>query len=90
MNNTNDTRPNHPGSIPSILEKRILFLDGAMGTMIQAQGLSEDDFSLQRIAKGWDSLEGKGVGTNLLERVQAMLAGREHADREHGVRVQDR
>ncbi len=73
MNNTNDTRSNHAGSIPSILEERILFLDGAMGTMIQSQGLSEDDFSLERIAKGWGSLDGKGVGTDLLEQVRNKL-----------------
>ena len=30
--------------LENLLERRILILDGAMGTMIQAQGLDEDDF----------------------------------------------
>ena len=35
------------------LEERILLLDGAMGTMIQAYGLGEDDYRGQRFAD-WD------------------------------------
>ena len=46
----------------SLLEKRIVFLDGAMGTMIQQQNLEEDDFrgdlfkSHQRDLKGNNDL----------------------------------
>ena len=32
------------------LEERILILDGAMGTMIQAYGLGEDDFRGERFS----------------------------------------
>jgi 5-methyltetrahydrofolate--homocysteine methyltransferase len=34
------------------LERRILVLDGAMGTLLQARGLSEDDYRGERL-KGW-------------------------------------
>ena len=37
-------------SIRDIIKNRILVLDGAMGTMIQSYGLTEDDFRGQRFA----------------------------------------
>lgn len=44
--------------IKSILEKRILVMDGAMGTMIQARNLSDDDF-------GGAALEGCNENLNI-------------------------
>ena len=41
-------------ALHAIIQKRIVFLDGAMGTMIQALGLTEDDF---RCGKYSDSLQ---------------------------------
>ncbi|KAA2286359.1 methionine synthase [Arenimonas fontis] len=38
------------------LSERILVLDGAMGTMIQRQGLDEADYRGQRFAAGYDGL----------------------------------
>jgi 5-methyltetrahydrofolate--homocysteine methyltransferase len=38
----------------STLDERILLLDGAMGTMIQGYGLSEDDYRGERFAD-WES-----------------------------------
>ena len=34
------------------LERRILVIDGAMGTLLQAHGLSEDDYRGERL-RGW-------------------------------------
>ena len=34
------------------LERRILVLDGSMGTLLQAHGLSEEDYRGERLA-GW-------------------------------------
>jgi len=36
--------------LKTMLSNRILFLDGAMGTMIQRCGLTEDDFRKGRLA----------------------------------------
>ena len=36
--------------IQSLLKERILFLDGAMGTMIQRHGLEEADYRGERFA----------------------------------------
>jgi methionine synthase I (cobalamin-dependent) len=41
------------------LERRILVIDGAMGTLLQAHGLSEDDYRGERL-RGW----GKDVKGN--------------------------
>ena len=41
---------NHPWSIKAELKKRILIIDGAMGTMIQRYKLEEDDFRGTRFA----------------------------------------
>ena len=44
--------------IETLLRDRILLLDGAMGTMIQAYGLSEDDFRGDRLADHPSELKG--------------------------------
>ena len=41
---------NHPHSIKEELKKRILIIDGAMGTMIQRYRLEENDFRGTRFA----------------------------------------
>jgi len=41
-------------SLFSLLERRIVLLDGAMGTMIQGYGLTEDDYRGERFAD-WES-----------------------------------
>ncbi len=38
-------------TIQSLLEQRILILDGAMGTMIQRHQLEEDDYRGERFKK---------------------------------------
>jgi len=45
-------RPDATDALTALLRSRILVLDGAMGTMIQRQGLSEADYRGQRFA-GW-------------------------------------
>src|SRR5690349_12840439 len=44
----------HMNSIKSLLEKRILIIDGAMGTMIQRYKLQEADYRGERF-KNWQS-----------------------------------
>ena len=44
--------------IRSHLKERILFLDGAMGTMIQTYGLSEADYRGQRFSDWPSDLKG--------------------------------
>ena len=46
-------RNNRIGTLLNSLDERILLLDGAMGTMIQGYGLSEDDYRGERFAS-WD------------------------------------
>ena len=47
-----------PENIESLLDERILVLDGAMGTMIQARGLGEADYRGERFAGHPDDLKG--------------------------------
>ncbi|PKL38520.1 MAG: methionine synthase [Spirochaetae bacterium HGW-Spirochaetae-1] len=51
--------------IEALLEKRILFLDGAMGTMIQMHILSEEDFRGDRFARHKLPLKGNNDILNL-------------------------
>lgn len=56
-----------PTSITSLIDKRILILDGAMGTMIQHYGLSESDYRGERFA----DLPGLQKGNNDLLSLSA-------------------
>ena len=47
------------------IEKRILILDGAMGTMIQKHGLSEDDYRNPELASCGRELKGNNECLNL-------------------------
>src|SRR5689334_13080482 len=47
-----------PGDIEGILKQRIMILDGAMGTMIQTYGLSEEDFRGDRFKDHPKDLKG--------------------------------
>ncbi|MBO6949962.1 MAG: methionine synthase [Rhodospirillales bacterium] len=50
--------PDRSGELKKHLEKRILVLDGAMGTMIQEQELDEDDFRGERFTDWPSDLKG--------------------------------
>lgn len=50
--------PERVGLLVDALAERILLLDGAMGTMIQAEPLDEDDFRGERFAGHADDLKG--------------------------------
>ena len=52
------TAPARPHEIEALLAERILVKDGAMGTMIQREGLAEEDFRGSRFAS--HDLELKG------------------------------
>ena len=45
-------------ALPEILSRRIVILDGAMGTMIQRHGLQEADYRGQRFAAHAKDLKG--------------------------------
>ncbi len=48
--------PDRVAKLEAALAKRILVIDGAMGTMIQRHGLGEADYRGERFAQGYDSL----------------------------------
>ncbi|MDP4917997.1 MAG: homocysteine S-methyltransferase family protein, partial [Haliea sp.] len=50
------THSNHP--LAQALRERILILDGAMGTMLQAEGLEEADYRGERFANHTGDLKG--------------------------------
>jgi 5-methyltetrahydrofolate--homocysteine methyltransferase len=47
--------PERAAALEAALRRRILLLDGAMGTMIQQYALGEDDYRGQRFAAGFDA-----------------------------------
>jgi 5-methyltetrahydrofolate--homocysteine methyltransferase len=51
---TADHRPDATDDLTAALRERILVMDGAMGTMIQREGFSEEDYRGDRFAD-WDS-----------------------------------
>src|SRR5712692_6955139 len=51
-------RPNRSGELRALLERRILILDGAMGTTIQGYKLSEADFRGERFTRSARDLKG--------------------------------
>ena len=51
-------RKNRISTLLNSLDERILLLDGAMGTMIQGYGLSEDDYRGERFASWSHDLKG--------------------------------
>ena len=54
MTVSNNFRPNQTETLKALLQKRILFLDGAMGTMIQQHKFEEEDYRGERF-KDWPS-----------------------------------
>ena len=58
--------PQRVAALEAALAARILVIDGAMGTMIQAHRLEEADYRGERFAGGFDSLHpGDGTGHDL-------------------------
>src|SRR3989475_11033530 len=56
---SNETmRPERSGELRALLERRILILDGAMGTTIQGYKLSEGDFRGERFTRSARDLKG--------------------------------
>ena len=70
-------QPSHSARIESLLEERILVLDGAMGTMIQRERLAEEQFRGERFA-AWER-EVRG-NNDLLTLTQPALIRRIHCD----------
>ena len=56
MNTLPWRNPERVARLESALERRILVLDGAMGTMIQRHALEEADYRGERFAQGYDGL----------------------------------
>jgi 5-methyltetrahydrofolate--homocysteine methyltransferase len=62
------------------LERRVLVIDGAMGTLLQAHGLSEDDYRGERL-KGWaKDVKGNHELLNLSRPDLVEAAHREYLD----------
>ena len=57
-NNSTTQPPSPVVSIASLLRERILVLDGAMGSRVQAKGLEETDFRGERFANHPKDLKG--------------------------------
>ncbi|WP_245613905.1 methionine synthase [Knoellia sinensis] len=53
-----DHRPDATADLTAALSERVLVLDGAMGTMIQREGLSEEDYRGERFADWPSDLRG--------------------------------
>ena len=51
-------RPDVTDELGAALRERILVMDGAMGTMIQREGLAEEDYRGERFADWADDLKG--------------------------------
>ena len=73
-----DADPTH--RLESLLRERILVIDGAMGTMIQAEGLSEADFRGERFADHPHDLRGDNellvlTRPDLIERIHDAYCG---------------
>jgi 5-methyltetrahydrofolate--homocysteine methyltransferase len=58
-----------------LLSRRILLMDGAMGTMLQAQGLAARDFAAERVADRGGELAGLAERLNELAPDPALLLG---------------
>jgi 5-methyltetrahydrofolate--homocysteine methyltransferase len=53
--------PARAGALRDLLARRILVLDGAMGTMVQAHALEEADYRGDRFAPGYDTARADGA-----------------------------
>src|SRR5712692_11169673 len=69
-------RPNRSGELRALLERRILILDGAMGTTIQGYKLSETDFRGERFTRSARDLKGNN---DLLSLTQPAVIREIHA-----------
>ncbi|MFU8877072.1 MAG: homocysteine S-methyltransferase family protein [Wenzhouxiangellaceae bacterium] len=77
VNNTNWHDPERVDKLFDALSERVLLLDGAMGTMIQGEKLSEEDFRAERFADHSHDLKGNN---DLLVLTQPELIVRIHKD----------
>jgi 5-methyltetrahydrofolate--homocysteine methyltransferase len=71
------SQPAHTAKLDALLAERILLLDGAMGTMIQREGLAEEDYRGARFRDWPQELRGNN---DLLVLTQPELIRRLHAD----------
>ena len=69
-------RPDRTDELRALLERRILILDGAMGTTIQGYKLSESDFRGLRFASSARELKGNN---DLLTLTKPEVIGEIHA-----------
>ncbi len=58
MPQSTNVRPDATAELSTAMRERILVMDGAMGTMIQRHGLSEDDYRAERFADWTQDLRG--------------------------------
>jgi len=72
--------PRQVASLQRAMSERILFLDGAMGTMIQQLGLKEDDFRGQRFVSHGEPLQGNNDLLNLTQPERVIAIHRAFAE----------
>ena len=69
-------QPDRTEELSALLERRILVLDGAMGTTIQGYRLSESDFRGQRFASSVRELKGNNDLVSLTRMVMSRAVSR--------------
>ena len=72
---TNYTRPSRLALLPELLSRRILLIDGAMGTMLQTYRLGESDYRGTRFAEWPSDLKGNN---DLLAMTRPEIVGAIH------------
>ena len=71
-------QPDRTSELQSLLQQRLLVLDGAMGTMIQRHGLQEADYRGVRFADHPHDLKGKaGIALNQGEKMRTVNRGQQ-------------
>ena len=70
-------RPDATADLTALMRRRVVVMDGAMGTLLQHQGLGEADFRGERFADWPSDLKGNN---DLLNLTQPGLIERLHAD----------
>ena len=86
------SNPERVAALESALARRILVIDGAMGTMIQRHELQEADYRGERFAHGYDALSAsdghaliseRRAEVDALEAAGSLSAGQANALRDH-------
>ncbi|HEY0239823.1 MAG TPA: homocysteine S-methyltransferase family protein, partial [Friedmanniella sp.] len=70
-------RPDASAQLTALMRERVVVMDGAMGTLLQEQGLAEADFRGERFADWPSDVQGNN---DLLNLTQPALIERLHGE----------